>query len=193
MLKLRKGPVCEMTVAGRPCGARVSRLGERCRGCLERQATSDPVEGRRQLACDPSLPATVFELLGADPDDVVRFLVARREDCPLVVLEGLEHDRDPQVRAAAAAGLSTALMPRLLQEPEDGHLFTQAELHALSSRQPADGRPAPLPADPAPFPAGAPLIPADPAPLPADPARRRAGPASSRVRKITPAAGGGLD
>jgi hypothetical protein len=132
MMKLRKGPVCRGSLSdGSPCEARVARPGERCHVCLERLATSDDVECRRRLAGDAGLPAAVFELLGADADHAVRLAVAQRPDCPLVVLQELEHDEHPQVRAAAAAGLSTAFTPRVLQEPEAGNLFTRAELDAL--------------------------------------------------------------
>src|ERR1700738_3527605 len=116
MVKLRKGPVCRGTLSdGSTCGARIERTGGRCHVCLERLATSTDAEGRRELARDTEFPVELFELLGADPDDSVRLSIAGRVDCPLVVLQRMEHDAHPDVRAAAGARLSSALTPRVLQ------------------------------------------------------------------------------
>jgi hypothetical protein len=138
MVKLRKGPVCQGTLSdGVPCGARVGRAGDRCHVCLERQALSTDVAVRRELATAASLPAPIFEVLGADADDGVRLAIASREDCPLVVLQELEHDEHPEVRAAAASRLSSAFAPRVLHEssPGAGGLFTRAELDALGQEE----------------------------------------------------------
>jgi hypothetical protein len=137
MVKLRKGPVCRGTLSdGSACQARIDRVGERCQRCRERCATGADVEARRELACEPDLPSPVFELLGTDPDDDVRLSISRRDDCPLVILQRLEHDDHPDVRAAACTGLSSALTPRMLRDGARGDLFTPAELEALGQ---ADG------------------------------------------------------
>ena len=138
MLKLRKGPICPgIKDDGRPCQTRVGRPGEQCLACLERRATSADVECRRQLAEEATLPGAIFELLGTDADDEVRLVVAGRHDCPLIVLQELEHDPHHAVRSAAAHRLSTAFMPRVLHEPEAGNLFTLAELDALGQQDTA--------------------------------------------------------
>ncbi len=188
MVKLRKGPVCRGTLAdGSSCEARVERQGERCHVCLERLATGTDVEARRALAHDTDLPVQLFDLLGDDADDDVRLSIALREDCPLVVLQRLEHDAHPEVRSAANIGLSSALTPRVLQERGRGNLFTRAELEALG---PGDavgvadlfGPPVAAVSGP-PRPAGRDAGP------PAPPATGAAGPrpAATRIRRVTSA------
>ena len=188
MVKLRKGPVCRGTLAdGSSCEARVERLGERCHVCLERLATGTDVEARRALAHDTDLPVQLFDLLGDDADDDVRLSIALREDCPLVVLQRLEHDAHPEVRSAANIGLSSALTPRVLQERGRGNLFTRAELEALG---PGDavgvadlfGPPVAAVSGP-PRPAGRDAGPPEPSSTGAAVAR----PAATRIRRVTSA------
>jgi len=136
MVKLRKGPACRGTLTdGSPCEARVERDGERCARCLDRLASSPDVGLRRQLAADADLAPSLFPVLATDADDRVRLAVASRADCPLVTLQRLEHDPDPEVRAAAAATMSNALSPWLLSGPDGGgrdRLFTEHDRADLS-------------------------------------------------------------
>jgi hypothetical protein len=90
----------------------------------------------------------LFELLGADPDQEVRLAVASRADCPLVVLQELEQDEHPDVRAAAAAGMSSAFRPRALHGAGADGLFTRAELDALGQDADASGPLEPPPLEP---------------------------------------------
>jgi hypothetical protein len=141
-LSRKRGPLCAgFDEVGEPCPERVSRIGDRCPGCLASLVASGDPEVRRRLASDAGLHADVLSALAVDTDADVRLAVADRPDTPLVELQRLEQDADHRVRTAASETLSAALTPRAFDDGERGSLFTPEELEALGSPDPTGGEP----------------------------------------------------
>ena len=67
---------------------------------------------RRALARSPRLTASQCATLAGDPDARVRLNVARNPVTPAAVVESLQHDADPAVRAAAADAGDEASTPQ---------------------------------------------------------------------------------